>query len=285
HFDKTSNTDHSNKNNNPNRSNKKPGNKPKLQKNPSWPTITEMFYHVAEQNTCQKESINYALVEWIVTDLQPLYVLKNESFIKLIHTLNLYYELLSDKYVKALIHQSYNYLIKNLKMLLATEIKICRLTCNLWTAHSKSGYIGVTCYFINSNYKLKEAILAIKYAPYSYDAVNIKAELEEIINDWGLFEKVISITTDNAANMIKAINLMSIDQVSCTAHTLQLAIGKGLKPAEVLIKCAKRLINFLSTLKQNEQLRKAQELLKISKKNIDNNEQEFYYAISNTPTQ
>ncbi|CAG8646504.1 16824_t:CDS:2, partial [Cetraspora pellucida] len=48
---------------------------------------------------------------------------------------------------------------------------------------------GVTCHFINSNYELKEAILAIKYASYSHDAVNIKAELEEIINDWGLFEK------------------------------------------------------------------------------------------------
>ncbi|CAG8821451.1 23429_t:CDS:2, partial [Dentiscutata erythropus] len=34
--DKTSDTDHFNKNNNPNRSNKKPGNKPKLRKNPSW---------------------------------------------------------------------------------------------------------------------------------------------------------------------------------------------------------------------------------------------------------
>ncbi|CAG8808997.1 14217_t:CDS:1, partial [Dentiscutata erythropus] len=36
HSDKTSDTDHSNKNNNLNCSNKKPGNKPKLRKNPSW---------------------------------------------------------------------------------------------------------------------------------------------------------------------------------------------------------------------------------------------------------
>src|SRR6185437_10227143 len=85
------------------------------------PTITEMFHRAAGQNTRQKESINYALVEWIVTDLQPLYVLKNESFIKLIHTLNPYYELPSDKHVKALIHQSYNHSIENLKLLLATE--------------------------------------------------------------------------------------------------------------------------------------------------------------------
>ncbi|CAG8611779.1 9986_t:CDS:2, partial [Scutellospora calospora] len=118
HSDKTSDTDHSNKNNNPNlliknllvKTQGSTSNfqtylnthkitKPtKVINTIEQPTITEMFYHAAGQNTRQKESINYALVKWIVTDLQPLYVLKNESFIKLIHTLNLYYELLSDKY-------------------------------------------------------------------------------------------------------------------------------------------------------------------------------------------
>ncbi len=45
-----------------------------------------------------------------------------------------------------------------------------------------------------------------------------------------------------------------IQQLSCTAHTLQLAIGKGLAPVEILIACAKRLINFFSTQKQIERL-------------------------------
>lgn len=85
--------------------------------------------------------------------------------------------------------------------------------------------------------------------------------------------------------MIKAVNLIEhVERILCTAHTLQLAIGKGLKSAEILIKCAKRLINFLITPKQNKQLQKAQELLKISKKKIDDNELEFLCAISDTPT-
>ncbi|CAG8828165.1 1150_t:CDS:2, partial [Gigaspora margarita] len=42
------------------------------------PTINEMFHRAARQNTHQKESINHALVKWIVTNLQPLYVLKME---------------------------------------------------------------------------------------------------------------------------------------------------------------------------------------------------------------
>ncbi|CAG8548849.1 17568_t:CDS:2, partial [Cetraspora pellucida] len=91
--------------------------------------------------------------------------------------------------------------------------------------------------------------------------------------------------TDNATNMVKAINLMEyVERIFFAVHTLQLAIGKGLKPDEVLVKRAKRLINFLAISKQNEQLQQAQELLKISKEQIDDNEQKFLCVIFDIPT-
>ncbi|CAG8778065.1 19340_t:CDS:2, partial [Gigaspora rosea] len=101
-------------------------------------TITETFHRAAGQNLHQKEFIDRALVKWIVTNMQPLYVLQNTSFIEFVHVLNPYYELPSDKFIKALIHQSYNYSAERLKNLFATEIKTCGLTCDLWTARSKS---------------------------------------------------------------------------------------------------------------------------------------------------
>ncbi len=45
-----------------------------------------------------------------------------------------------------------------------------------------------------------------------------------------------------------------IIHLSCTAHTLQLVIGKGLLSAKVLVARAKRLINFFTTPKQTEKL-------------------------------
>lgn len=146
------------------------------------PTIIEMF-HRAGQSSRQKESIDHALVKWIVTNLQPLYILQNKSFIEFVCVLNPYYELPSDKYIKELIHQSYNYSVTSLKKLFTSEIKTCGLTCDFWTARSKSGYIGVTCHFINSDYKLKEVILAIRHVPYPHDTITIKNELENIISN------------------------------------------------------------------------------------------------------
>ena len=55
--------------------------------------------------------------------------------------------------------------------------------------------------------------------------------------------------------MVRAGKLMNeLTRLPCTAHTLQLVVGKGLLPAEVLIARAKRLINFFTTPKQTEKL-------------------------------
>ena len=92
-------------------------------------------------------------------------------------------------------------------------------------------------------------------------------------------------TTDNASNMKKCLNQISwLQRLSCTAHTIQLVVEKGLLTAEILIARVKRLINFFTLPKQNERLLDAQ------KKNSDNNPGDndthtiFYRAISDVET-
>ncbi|CAG8712177.1 18984_t:CDS:2, partial [Gigaspora rosea] len=93
--------------------------KPNLRKIASW------------QNHRQKEPIERALVEWIITNLQPLNILQSESFIKLIYALNPYYKLPSNKQIIARIHQAYNYSAERFKALFKEELKTCSLTCDL----------------------------------------------------------------------------------------------------------------------------------------------------------
>lgn len=67
--------------------------------------------------------------------------------------------------------------------------------------------------------------------------------------------KVFFCTTDNASNMKNCLKQISwVQRLSCTAHTIQLVVEKGLLTAEILIARAKRLINFFISLKQNERL-------------------------------
>ena len=78
-------------------------------------------------------------------------------------------------------------------------------------------------------------MLEITYFPTSHTAIAIADTIKNIIQKWKIEDHVISITTDNGANVASAIHeLKQIKRLSCAAYTLQLAIGKGLKLVETL---------------------------------------------------
>jgi len=217
----------------------------------SQPSIEEIL----RSNPDIKQSRDKKFVGMLIKDIQPISMCNDEGFIEFIHELDPYYQLPSKKTIQQLLAESYNQIKTILVKKFNEEIISCSLTTDLWTARSKNGYIGVTCSFIDNDFKLCEAILAIQYIPYPHTGYNICNVLTEIISDWNLTRKVFTLTTDNGSNMVKAGTLMTeLTRLPCSAHTLQLVIGKGLLPAEVLIARAKRLINFFTTPKQTEKL-------------------------------
>ncbi|CAM4530148.1 unnamed protein product [Leuciscus chuanchicus] len=59
---------------------------------------------------------------------------------------------------------------------------------------------------------------------------NIASAIKEILMSWGLCEKnQTCITTDNAANVIKAAELNEWMRLQCFGHRLHLAIGNSVK--------------------------------------------------------
>lgn len=58
---------------------------------------------------------------------------------------------------------------------------------------------------------------------------NIKDDILNMVRKWGLQNKIAACTTDNAANMISAINLCQWRHISCFAHTLNLIVQSSLE--------------------------------------------------------
>jgi hypothetical protein len=228
----------------------------KRSNNTTQQKIDAMFQKQWAKNPKRKQECDEALAEFLVDDMQPLYILKNEGFINLVKVLDPYYALPSDKYIKQLITKAYNYSKQELLTLFNNTIKFCSITSDLWTARDRQGYIGITCSFINEEFELQEIMLACQYLEYPHTGKNIAQKILDIVLDWGLEKKVIGITTDNGSNMVSASKLLpNIFRIPCAAHTLNLVVNKGLMPVEILIARAKRLINFFMSPKQNERLK------------------------------
>ncbi|GES81124.1 zinc finger BED domain-containing protein 4-like [Rhizophagus clarus] len=240
---------------------------------------------ISQMTPDRQKYLETLLFEWLVLDFQPLYLLKSPSFHQFINALNENFELPNDKKFRKRIFDAYEFSQKQLKQYIHENSSSVSLTCDLWTSRSKQGFFGVTCHLITPDFEMKEITLAIRYMPYPHTGDAIQKELEKIISEWELQDKVFFCTTDNAASMKKCLNQISwLQRLSCTAHIIQLVVGKGLLAAEVLIARAKRLINFFTSPKQNERLLDAQ------KKNSEDPEEEgdlhtiFYRAITDVET-
>jgi hypothetical protein len=152
----------------------------------------------------------------------------------------------------------------------------------MWTARNRQGFLGVTCFFLDKDFVIQEIVLTIEYVKYPHTAQNISDALLNIIDQWKIKSKVFKITTDNGANMKKAVKIMNsntsnIKWQSCAAHTLQLVIGKGLNPIKLLVLRTKRLIDFFLRPKQSERLENIQK----SSQNIIDVVRNFIYNLYN----
>lgn len=178
-----------------------------------------------------------------------------------------------EKGIKKVINKAYNFTLPKLIDKIKTDAKSVSITTDMWTARSGQGYIGVTCSYINSKFNLNEITLTVNYIRYPHTAQHITESLEETFNEWDLRGKVFTITTDNAANMKKAIaNMNNVRWQGCSAHTLQLIVGKALVPVKALIVRVKQLIEFFMRPKQSERLEDIQK--KYPNLNLENNENE-----------
>jgi len=55
----------------------------------------------------------------------------------------------------------------------------------------------------------------------------LRDELLHVIREWKLEGKVVSVCTDNAANITAAVKLAKVKHLSCFTHTLNLVVQKG----------------------------------------------------------
>ena len=87
--------------------------------------------------------------------------------------------------------------------------------------------------------------------PSDHTAANIADALKDIRQTWKLPEEgQMAITTDNAANMICATNILKWQRLSCFGHNLNLAVTNSLKDDNKVSRAlgvAHRIVSAYST--------------------------------------
>ncbi|GES85923.1 zinc finger BED domain-containing protein 1-like [Rhizophagus clarus] len=179
--------------------------------------------------------------------IKPIHVVKSADLKMLFKELDPGFIMPCQKSIRNIIDDAFDYTSPQLKTLMKNEATSVSLTLDLWTSKSRQGYLGITCTFIDSQWKLKELTLTIEYIRYPHTAEHILETLESVLEEWEIRDKVYTITTDNV-------------------------VGKDMIPAQVLIMRAKRLIDFFMCPKQSERLEIIQKKFSDIAKNTSNKE-------------
>jgi len=148
-------------------------------------------------------------------------VVQSPSFRRLIGELDSAFVIPDEKGIKKVIYSAYDSMLPALINKININAKSVSLTTDMWTARNGQGYISVTCSYIDAKFNLNEVTLTVTHVRYPHTAKHIMESLDKTLSEWKLHEKIFTITTDNAANMKKAISDMkNIEWQGCTAHTL-----------------------------------------------------------------
>lgn len=89
-----------------------------------------------------------------------------------------------------------------LKERIALQKYIC-LTADVWTSRAQS-YLGVTCHFINENFKRESYLLAFKQLEQRQTYDILAKAMNDIIKDWGIkISQITNIVTDGGSAFCK----------------------------------------------------------------------------------
>lgn len=105
-------------------------------------------------------------------------------------------------------------------------------------------YIAVTAHFIDENCSLKSYLLSSFKFDDRHTAENIAKELKNVTTIWGITNKIVACTTDNAPNMVKAVMICNWWHVPCFAHTLNLIVQASLEPISETRAKVKSVVEF-----------------------------------------
>ena len=150
-----------------------------------------------------------------------------------------------------------------LKNLLKSISKIS-VTTDMWkSTNQKIEYMVLTGHFVDSNWQLQKRVLSFIHLPPPHRGLEIADNRYKCFKDWGIENKMFTISVDNASNNDSAVRILSetfsrvkklpcggkLFHVRCCAHILNLMVQDGLSRISYIIEDIHETVTFIN---QNE---------------------------------
>lgn len=200
----------------------------------------------------KSKQIDNQLAIVIAKEFQPYSLVENKEFKKFVKLLNPGYTLPSRKTIsKCIIPQ----LVESTKQKIKVNIKNAEhiaFTTDGWTSVNNDSFVAITIHFIDKEECiLKTHLLGCYNFIESHTAVNLSDFMNKCFIEWEIQEKIKVAVSDNAANIVAAINLNTKwRHLPCLAHSINLIAQSGLGEISEVHKKVKSVVEFFKRSSQ-----------------------------------
>lgn len=202
-------------------------------------------------NDPRAKEIHCSIAEMIAADEQPLSMVEDVGFTRLMAKLKPHYSLPSRKYFSDTILPD---IFERCKLAIGSSLKTMTnvsFTTDIWTnSYTNKSFLSLTAHWLNQEMEFQHAMLNVRYFPNSHTALEIKNMISGLLKDWNIADEIVHlIVRDGAANITKGCNDTGFKSATCIIHTLQLVIKSGLlsqRAVSDLLGVAKSLVGHFN---------------------------------------
>ena len=205
-----------------------------------------------KKGSARKEELDDGLVTMIAQDLQPLSIVKDDGFINFCHLLDKKYQMPCRNTIRnVLLPAKFEQVCGALKTKL-DRVESVSVTTDLWTSNTNSSFMAVTGHFWDPvEDSLESCVLDCRRVHGRHTAQLIKEELEGILDEYNIRDKVLAVITDNGSNVVKAVKDISLRRLSCFAHSLNLVVMDSIKSCPALQETKEKVSKVVTLTKQS----------------------------------
>ncbi|KAK6146207.1 hypothetical protein DH2020_020076 [Rehmannia glutinosa] len=189
----------------------------------------------------------------------PFSFVEYELFNLVMQSATPYYQRISRATTKNDCWTSYELEKKRIKGLLKSVDKVS-ITTDIWTSGQNIQYMVMTAHFIDSDWKLQKRILNFVDVPPPHTGTVVCDALYKCLQDWGIEEKIWTITVDNASYNDSTVRILldclsfhkslplnsQLFHVRCCAHILNLLVQDGLSEIKEIIEDVRESVKYIS---------------------------------------
>ncbi|XP_008411975.1 zinc finger BED domain-containing protein DAYSLEEPER isoform X1 [Poecilia reticulata] len=142
--------------------------------------------------------ISEAIAKMIVHDLQSVSIVENQGFRELLQLLEPRYTPEPQHYIQGQLLPAYAYQAHLATRQAVASAHTFSLSLDLWRSQTQtaSGYLGVTCHYLASDWQIRSALLACLPLTCSSSASRVLADFDEVCHSHGVSGRAFCVVAD-----------------------------------------------------------------------------------------